>query len=237
MFKDSISKDTKIFLGDVVYLYQYQKRKSVKTFNDLDKVTVTEVVPRYKQSDDIMVGGVKFSIDKGVEKDERIVGIVEYKRNGDLIETSEGNKFINYFIKDKKPVLCLKKIKSEYEYYDLYAVFQLDKGIEIKIKPYDLICYNQGNLIDLIKSTKIDHARFCNGYICFYLNGEELTFNEFDIFINNKKFNPDNRVKQLFDWACNNKNNINDAIYNFQKIFSMKLIGYESVEKKIKANQ
>ena len=109
MFKDSISKDTKIFLGDVVYLYQYQKRKSIKTFNDLDKVTVTEVVPRYKQSDDIMVGGVKFSIDKGVEKDERIVGIVEYKRNGDLIETSEGNKFINYFIKDKKPVLCLKK--------------------------------------------------------------------------------------------------------------------------------
>lgn len=234
MFKDKISNMEKIDIGDHVYVYQYRKRKKIEFFQDLDFIKVTEIVPKNKPSDPIMVGGIKTICNKGILNDENVVGFVDYIRHGDIIQTSEGDKFINYFIKNNEMILCLRKIKEEYEYCRLKAIFQLDKKIEIKISPYDLICFNEENLLNLIKFTKITHTRLHNGYISYFLNGEEIHINDFEIYINNKKYNGYDGVEQIFKWACENKNEINEANFNFQKIFSMKLTNFELVPVNLK---
>ena len=229
MFKDKILNDTKIFQGDIVYIYQYQKRKEIEFFEDLNMVNVLDVVPRTKSCEPIMVSGFEKKCINGIIDENKILGIVQYVRDKDIIKTSEGNKIINYFVKDKKPILCLRKLKDEYDYCKLKAIFQLDKNLEIKVEPYDLICLNQDNLCDLIKLTKISHPRLHNGYISFLLNGEEVYINNFEIYINNKKYNNSDSIKEIFKWACENKNNINNATFDFQKIFSLKLTNYEMI--------
>lgn len=230
MFKDALLNSTKVFKGDIAYIYQYQKRKEIEFFSDLNKIEVSEVIPKGKMSDTVMLEGFCDICKKGKIEKEKILGILEYLREGDTIKTSEGDKFINFFIKDNKPILCLRKPKEEYEYCKLFAIFQLDKKIEIKISPYDLICLNQENLCNLIKLTKIQYPRLNNGYVSYFLNEEEKNECLFDIYINNKKYENADGIKEIFNWACNNKNSINDVNYNFQKVFSLKLTNFEMIK-------
>lgn len=233
MFKDSLSNNTQVFKGDIAYVYQYQKRKEIEFFSDLDKIQVSEIIPKAKVTDTVMLEGFSINNKKGNIEKDKILGILTYLREGDIIKTSEGDKIINFFIKENNPIPCLRKIKEEYEYCKLFAIFQLDKKIEIKICPYDLICLNQDNLCELIKLTKIQYPRLYNGYISYLLNGKEKNINIFDIYINNKKYENKEAIKEIFDWACNNKNSINDATYNFQKIFSLKLTNFEMLNVKL----
>ena len=63
--------------------------------------------------------------------------------------------------------------------------------------------------------------------VCLDLDGTLLD--------DNKKISEENKeaIKEIFDWACNNKNSINDATYNFQKIFSLKLTNFEMLNVKL----
>ena len=153
MFKDKISNMERIDIGDYVYVYQYRKRKEIEFFQDLDFIKVTEIVPKNKPSDSIMVGGIKTICNKGILNDENVVGFVDYIRHGDIIQTSEGDKFINYFSSKKEfnkkildilhpdysnkelDVVYLDVIKDEksQEYYeskwqkdDIYIVYELN---------------------------------------------------------------------------------------------------------------
>lgn len=227
MFKDQLSTQTKVLPGDYAYVYQYQKRKEIKYFSDLDLILISGIAPG-KPGDPIIVSGVKSTHCGTFENNENITGILEYLKDGNKVKTNEGYKIINFFKNNKKPELCLRKIKDEYKntYCQLFAVFQLAKGIEIHSKPYEIICLDENNLCELVTLTKITSPRLNNGFISYEVNGVNIFDSDFEVWINGINYTGQDRAQKIFEWSCKNKNDINDATFNFNKIFSMKLISY-----------
>ncbi len=227
MFKDQLSNQAKIFPGDMAYIYPYNKRRDIEYFSDLNYVRVADLAPKSKPTDDIMVTGFETHISKTNREDEKVFGVLEYVREGNIVKTAEGNKIINFFERDGAPERCLRKIKKEHDYCQLYCIFKLSKEIELRVNPYDLICLNQDNLCKLIELTTLKTPRLNNGYISFILNDKEVNVIDFEVWVNGIRYEGYDYANVVFKWACKNKNSLIETGFDFNKTFSLKHINYE----------
>lgn len=225
MIKDKLGREKQIFRGDTVYVYQYKDRNKISSINDLEKIVVEDISE--SGGGDFIASGTKSYLDSnGRIQEEKTSGIVCYVMSGNMVVTSEGEKIINYYVDDNKIKLCLRKPKEEYEYMVLNVLFQIDKKIELTVKPYDIICVNENNLKSLISLIKISHPRLHNGFVSFFLNDNEVVTRNVEVYINKTHYIGNNGLGNVFDWAVENKNPLTDSPYKFQKIYSLKHTGY-----------
>ena len=232
MFKDELNKNAIIQLGDTVYIYQYTNRNKTKEFKDLEKIIVTNVIPRTKNSDDLMVTGIKEYIDNsGDIKQDKITGFVVYKKNGNFIETSEGIKYISFYIKNGVINPCLKKIKEIKTFYRIYQIFKLKDVAEFSVDiSQDLLFINQEEIDLFMNNIHFNKNEWDLSGIKTEINKTKVLFKNYVIYINDKMYEDDNSKKELFSYMCKNSNSKNKVQYDFNKKFSLKSFEYEIEE-------
>lgn len=229
MFKDELSKNTVIQLDDIVYIYQYTNRNKIKEFKDLEKVKVTNVIPRSKQSDDLMITGIKETIDESGEiKHDKITGFVVYRKNGNLVETSEGLKYINFYLKNGNINPCLKKIKDNKIFYKIYQIFKLRDVAEFSVDiSQDILFTNQDEIDLFMNNIHFNKNEWDLSGIRTELNKNKIVFTDYVIYIDDKMYIDENSKKELFSYMCKNSNSKNKVKYDFNKKFSLKVFEYE----------
>ena len=102
MLQNILGVNTKIDIGDYVFIYKYSDRNNIKSFEDLYKVKVEEISPIGARDKNIIVSGVYETVnDDDQIVYERITGIVAYKSADRLVETSTGIMYGNYYFEKK----------------------------------------------------------------------------------------------------------------------------------------
>ena len=229
MLEDKIKSSVKIERRDEVFIYPYKMRKNINDFEDLKLVTVDNVDYSDNKKSDIIVTGYY----KKVGDDGRLTscietGIVAYKCCDDLVLTSEGLKYVNYYINKKDAIFCLKRIKDLSVLYRLVVVFNISKDVFIKVRPYKKLFFNSlENAEDFLPFIDIRHPVFNRTYVAFELNGTLNVFSDFSVCINGKEYFDDNYKEELFIYCCRNKNSLNNTPYDFQKKFSLRFSSFE----------
>lgn len=230
--KDFINaNNVNITIGDTVYIYEYKDRKNISGFGDLIKVKVDMLLPKSKTDRTIIVKGLF----ENVDEDDHIfmdtmTGTVAYTTKGRFVETSEGIKYGSFYIDNKLniPIPCLRKLKDQAQFFDLYAVFSIDKDVQIRTLITDEIIFpsveDAERYIDYLD---IKHGELHNGYIKFFANEINTIFTDFDIIINGVKYSSQDKASFVFNRCCKNKNSLNTTQYDFNKYFSLKHISFE----------
>jgi len=229
MLQNMLGVNTKIDIGDYVFVYKYSDRKNIDGLDDLYKIKVEEISPPGAHDKNIIVSGVFETVnDDDQIIYERITGVVAYKGVGRLIETSAGIMYGNYYLEKKRPVQCLRRLKNEYEFFDLVADFAVTEKINIRvILNEDIIFPSIENAEQYIENIKITHAELHSGYLKFEVNGIINVFSNFEIVFNNKIYTSNEKLRELFEHCCSVRNSKNETRYNFNKVFSLKHTGYE----------
>lgn len=168
------------------------------------------------------------------ENNEKIIGFVVYKKNGNLIETAEGLKYVSYYFDSNKAELCLKKVKNIKAFYKIRLVLSLKNICEFAIDLVpDMLFVNDKDIDDFTYILKIKKAELTSNGINININGEDKNFKDYIIYINGKMLTDSESKRQVFNYISDNKNSKNNAVYNFNKSFSLKAVSYELEEIKI----
>ena len=224
MFEDKLSSNQKIISNDIVYIYEYKNRNNIEYLEDLIKVKVIDVIPPSKGQKEIMVTGL-------TDNNEKVTGFVLYKKENDFVLTKEGLKYISFFQKNNKTYKCLKKIKDNKIFYKLNFIFTLKNLAEISITLFDDILFLSEEEVELfLKNIKIKKAELTANGINLELNNNIISTNEYKIYLNNEIYDSQYSKQKLFELACNNNSSKNNAVYSFNKSFSLKLTSYEFEE-------
>lgn len=229
--QDRINKNEKITCGDIVYIYQYKNRNNITKFEDLEKISVIDVVPR-SQNEDIMVTGEKLIInEEGQIIKDKITGFVVYKEENIFIKTSEGYKYISYYIKNNKTQLCLKKIKGISTFYKIGLIFKLRDIAELRIDLVPDMLFSDEQDIDRFTNTLTFNKSELNSQgINLEINQEKKYYFDYDIYMNGNTYSDSTAKEKLLKFLSQNTNSKNNAKYGFNKNFSIRPIDYEFEE-------
>lgn len=222
-----------IYKDDIVYIYEYKNRKWKDDFSNLIPIKVTEVVDNKVN---VIASGI--NLDKNYQelKDNngnfiKTSGIVEYKKEGNFLIKGNKKCYISYK-KDKKGFLFDTKIYDGTDLFSIYICLKLDDNFIIKTR-LNSLCFdsvdNIENFLALINISKIELHEMFIQLIC---NKQECTYLSYEVYYKDNLITKDYKRK-LFQYACSNKNDITGAKYDFNKVFSLRNIGYEICKEKI----
>ncbi len=217
--KDCLPNTEPIFPGDIVYVYEYRNRDITTCIDDMNRITVVEAPVVYRAKDNYVLYGVD-------EEDKTHTGILAYKVENNLIKTSEGMKYINYFVEDNRPRKCLRKFK-EGQYLQLYLIFKVHKVAEIIVPLYPDILFNsEENLQKFTLLTSIKKPEISMHGISFELNDEVVEMKDYIICLNEQEYDSDEAKRNLFQYLCENKKDKENKTFSYNKKFSMKFSGF-----------
>ena len=217
--KDFLKTPT-LYKGDIAYIYEYKNRNEIQSFDDLIKIKVDKAT---KNIGNILAEGTRniYESNKIIESKE--FGTVAYIQEGNYIQTSEGLKYISYYIENNKAKHCLKKLKDNTQLYKLGITFSIGKDIKIKTQiPFDVLFLSANDAADYIQHTKITHPKLNSECITFYIYGIQYFTIDYIIEVDGKETDSDAYKKKLFNFLCQNKKDLNNKQYNYSKEFSMK---------------
>ena len=222
--KDKLDKNVKILQEDIVYIYEHKNRNNIDSFSDLKKIKVLDILPTTSSQKEIMVAGLD-------ENNEKIIGFVVYKQNGNLIETAEGLKYISYYLEKNEVKLCLKKVKDIKTFYKIKLILSLKEICEFAVDIFpDMLFINEDDIDRFTDTLKVKKAELTSDKINININRDDKSFKDYIIYINGKMLMDPESKRQVFDYIANNKNSKNNTMYNFNKSFSLKAVSYELEE-------
>lgn len=234
MFKDSISASVKLEDGDVVYFYEYKDRKNINEFNDLQKAVITKVIPGQANDGNPMVEVNVPFIENNRVKYNTVVGFVVYKKQEDFVMTSEGLKYVSYYIKNNIVKLCLKKVKDTNALYSkLFVVMNIGKLFNIKFNAFeDIIFFNDKEIEQLSTFISIKKGELYDGYIKCELSGDTKEIFNYEFWKGDCCYYTDSDKHDLFVYACTHFSSKNKTSFgqNYEKIFSLKHTGFEIID-------
>lgn len=218
-----------VFNGDRVFVYQYKDRKDIHDFSDLTEIEVTAAVDNVKNiiaTGNIILNG-NYVYDENGNK-ETISGIVAYKKEGNILEKGKRKFYISYDIKKKGFNTILKEYNGE-DLLELHACLRLDEHVEIKLLATNICFISQEEAEEFIDFLYIKHPKLYNRKISIEINGKTYLYEDYSVYVNGKYIDK-NPKERLIQYACKYKNPIKEETYDFNKVFSMRLSGYDLVK-------
>lgn len=215
-----------IYAGDICYIYEYKDRNNIKDFSDLHKVRVDTVSNNGK---DFIVSGEEMSGERVVLNSNavpsRISGIVVYKKDGDLLIKKSKRYFLSFEKKSRGFKTVVKEVSVAL--YCVYACFKVDDNASVKLRLNDMCFESSEEIESFLELVNITHAQLYDNKVSYMLNKEVIETQSYEVYMGGKYISSGVAKEKLFQYACNSRNPINKGAYDFNKIFSMKLVGYE----------
>lgn len=215
-----------IYAGDICYIYEYKDRNNIKDFSDLHKVRVDTVSSNGK---DFIVSGEEMSGEYVVlnsnDVPSRISGIVVYKKDGDFL-IKKGKRYFLSFERKSKGFKAVAKEASG-PLYCVYACFKVDDNASVKLRLNDMCFESSEEIESFLELVNITHAQLYDNKVSYILNKYMIETPSYEVYIGDKYVSGGGAKEKLFKYACKSRNPINKGAYDFNKIFSMKLVGYE----------
>lgn len=221
-----------IFKGDIVFVYEYKNRNNIKCFKDLIEIEVTDISPI---KEDIVVSGYTRKNGRIVINNngvpEKTNGIVVYKKEGDILIKKNKKYFLSYKTSKNGYDLDIKEYHGG-NLFQLYACMKVDNKSYVKVRLNEM-CFDSVDKIEAFCSLiKLNHFELYQEYIKGKVNDEDLIYYDFEVYYDGNYISTDSK-KRLFDYACKNKNSINETAYDFNKIFSLKQTCFEISTSKV----
>lgn len=215
-----------IYAGDICYIYEYKDRNNIKDFSDLHKVRVDTVSSNGK---DFIVSGEEMSGEYVVlninDVPSRISGIVVYKKDGDLLIKKSKRYFLSFEKKSRGFKTVVKEASGPL--YCVYACLKVDDSTSVKLRLNDMCFESAEEIESFLELVNITHAQLYDNKVSYMLNKEVIETPSYEVYMGGKYISSGVAKEKLFQYACNSRNPINKGAYDFNKIFSMKLVGYE----------
>lgn len=215
-----------IYTGDICYIYEYKDRNNIKDFSDLHKVRVDTVSNNGK---DFIVSGEEMSGERVVLNSNavpsRISGIVVYKKDGDLLIKKSKRYFLSFEKKSRGFKTVVKEVSVAL--YCVYACFKVDDNASVKLRLNDMCFESSEEIESFLELVNITHAQLYDNKVSYMLNKEVIETQSYEVYMGGKYISSGVAKEKLFQYACDSRNPINKGAYDFNKIFSMKLVGYE----------
>jgi hypothetical protein len=212
--------------GDIVYIYEYKNRNDAKDFDSLIEVEVDTVAPNTNIVSGFTLKNGNYIINQNGAKD-KTNGIVLYKKDGEFLLKKNKRFFLTYEkVKNK-----YKSKIAEYEDTDLFCIyvcFSLDDTTCVKFRMDEMNFSDMDSLSKFCESIKISHCELYDDKIKVMISGEEKTYFSYEVY-HNDSYIRENAKERIFKYACKKKNPINKTEYDYMKIFSLKLDGFEAV--------
>lgn len=216
-----------IFKDDIVYIYEYKNRNKIKCFSDLIPVKVIDVVDN---KENIIVSGINLDENYNELQSENNIllktsGIVVFKKEKNFL-LKDNKKFFIYYRREKKRFLLDIKEYQKTNLYSIYICLKLDENVIIKMRLNSISFDDISDIENFIELVSISRIELHDEYIQLFLNDKKMIYQNFEVYYKEQYIENDKK-RRLFNYACKNKKPINDAKYDFNKIFSLKNIGYE----------
>lgn len=222
-----------IYKDDIVYIYEYKNRKEKNDFYNLIPIKVTESVDNKVN---IIASGINLDENYQELKDDngnfiKTSGIVEYKKEGNFLIKGNKKYYISYK-KDKKGYLFNIERYEGTDLFSIYICLKLDDNFVIKTR-LNYICFDRIEKIeDFLSLINISRIQLHETFIQLICNKQKWIYLSYEVYYKDNLISNDYKRK-LFQYACSNKNDITGAKYDFNKVFSLKNVGYEICKEKI----
>lgn len=214
-----------IFRGDRVFVIEY-KNRGTESFGLLTEIEV-DIVEDNRTNKIASGRTIKNGsfITNNLGAHERTSGIVVYKREHFLLKKDREEFYIGCNFSGKN----YEKITKEYSgqsLFQIYVVTKLDEHVQVKFPLTDMFFESIEEVQAFIDKLNITHTQLFDDSIVFFMNKEKITINEYEVYVNGKYINEDAK-ERLFRYACKNKTSIGNEVYDFNKVFSLKIVNYE----------
>lgn len=215
-----------IYVGDICYIYEYKDRNNIRDFYDLHKVRVDTVSSNGK---DFIVSGEEMSGESIVlnsnDVPSRVSGVVVYKKDGDFLIKKSKRYFLSFERNSKGFKAVVKEVTRPL--YCIYACFKVDDSASVKLRLNDMCFESSEEIESFLELVNITHAQLYDNKVSYILNKDMIETSSYEVYMGDKYISGGTAKEKLFKYACKSRNPINKGAYDFNKIFSMKLVGYE----------